>query len=402
MSNTAPLPLPLAAHTVESLHATHGRPGRVIYGLLLCGVIAAVAALPVVEVDVSVSAPGVVRPATERVELRLPVAGKLARVLAAENERVAAGQAVLQVATPDLDERLERNAALVREKRALVACLENFSAARFADSVVLPEVAGERAAESFAGVRALRQDFAQLRAQWEASRIAEAKAGTELARAVALAEKGIATQRELDDARYALERVRADGRVLIEQARTRWQMRAEEEGVALATLASEATRLQAERDQAVLRAPLAGTLLGFVGYSPDVFVSAGQVVATVSPDDRLLVDAVVSTRDIGLVRAGQRVRMQVDAFPYTQWGLLEGEVVGVAADALSVGGRPTFKVTIQPQRSWLEQGNGARGALSKGMTVSARFLTARRTLLQILYQDASEWLDPQNRTTPTT
>jgi len=41
------------------------------------------------------------------------------------------------------------------------------------------------------------------------------------------------------------------------------------------------------------------------------------------------------------------------------------------------------------------------GELSKGMTGSARFVTARRTLLQILYQDASEWLDPQNHATAT-
>ncbi|MBI2518391.1 MAG: hypothetical protein HYV95_16035 [Opitutae bacterium] len=38
----------------------------------------------------------------------------------------------------------------------------------------------------------------------------------------------------------------------------------------------------------------------------------------------------------------------------------------------------------------------AIGELGKGMTAAARFLTARRTLLQILYQATSEWLDPQS------
>jgi HlyD family secretion protein len=243
----------------------------------------------------------------------------------------------------------------------------------------------------------------QLRAQLEASRIAEAKARTELARAVALAEKGIATQRELDDARYALERVQADARLAIEQTRTRWQARREEESTALANLATDERRLEAERAQAALRAPVTGTVQGIVGLSTGAFVSAGQEIGAISPDDRLLVETLVSSRDIGLLRIGQPVRMQIDAFPYTQWGLLDGRVSAIAADASnpSAGAPPVFKVTIDPARPRLMLANGAVGELGKGMTVSARFLTTRRSLLQVLYQDASEWLDPQNHTTAT-
>lgn len=376
----------------------HGRAGQGVFWLLLGGVSAALAALPLVEIDLSVSAPGIVRPATERVEMRPALTGRVARVLARENEYIVAGQPVLEVATPDLDERAARHSALLEEKQELISWLEVFSAAHFTESVVLTEVTGGRAAESSAGVRALRQEFAQVRAQWDANRIAEAKAGTELARATALAEKGLATQRELDDARFALERVRAEGAVLVEQARTRWRTRVEEESRAVAQLRSERARFEAEREQAVLRAPLAGTLLGLVGVSAGSLVTAGQAVATVSPDDRLLVETLVASRDVGGISAGQSVRLQVDAFPYTQWGVLEGKVISVAADASTAtnAALPMFKVVIEPARTWLALANGARAEIGKGMTVSVRFLTARRTLLQVLYQDASEWLDPRS------
>lgn len=403
MSASTPLPLPLAAHTVESLQAEHGRPSRLIYGALLGGVVAALACLPLVEVDVSFSAPGLVRPATERVELRLPLSGRIARVLAQDNERVALNQPLLELATPDLDERLARNAAQQTEKRAALALLDALSTARLSEPNLLPSLDVGRAVESFAGVRALRQEAAQLQIQIEAGRAAEAKARTELGRATALAEKGIATQRELDDARYALERVQAEARLTVEQMRTRWHGRREEEGTALDNLVSEAKRLEAERALAVVRAPVAGTVQGLVGVSAGAFVSATQVIASISPDDRLRIETLVSARDIGLVRVGQLVRLQVDAFPYTQWGLLDGRVTAMAADASSTnpGAPPVFKVTIEPMRPHLKLPNGAVGELGKGMTVSARFVTARRTLLQILYQDASEWLDPQNHATAT-
>lgn len=398
---STPLPAALAPHTVESLHALHGAHRPWTYWIALAGMISALASLPLISVDVSVSAPGIVRPATERVELRLPLGGRVVAVLARDNERVSAGQPLLELATPDLDERLARNAALQREKEALLALLDTLSTVP-ADPVTLQLSDAAGAVDSLAGVRALRQEAAQLRAQWETNRIGVAKAGTELARAIALAGKGIATQRELDDARYALERVQAEGRLLVEQARTRWQTRREDETTALANLDSEAKRLEAERAQAVVRAPVAGTVQGLVGLSPGAHLAASSIAGAISPDDRLLVEALVSTRDIGLVCVGQTVRLQIDAFPYTQWGLLDGCVAAIAADASSAGttsggGAPVFKVTIEPARPHLTLANGAVGALGKGMTASARFVTARRTLLQILYQDASEWLDPQNR-----
>lgn len=394
------LPAALAPHTVEGLHALHGGRRPWLYWIALAGVVGGLASLPLVSIEVSVGAPAMIRPATERVPLRLPLGGCVSRVLVRDNDRVAAGQPLVEFATPDLDERLARNAALRTERAAALGWLDEFSTAETAGLVKGLVVHTGAAVDSFPATRALRQELAQLRAQLEANRVAEAKSRTELARATALAEKGIATQRELDDARYALERVQADGRVTLEQARTRWQARREEESTALANLVSEATRLEADRAQAVVRAPVAGAVQGVVGLSAGAFVGAGAEIGAISPDDRLVIEALVTARDIGLVRVGQPVRMQIDAFPYTQWGLLEGRVTGIAADASSAGatgGAPVFKVMIEPARPRLTLANGAVGQLGKGMTASARFVTTRRTLLQILYQDASEWLDPQNR-----
>lgn len=395
------LPAALAEHTVESLHALHGRARPWVYWTLLAGVLLTLASLPAMQVEVSFSAPGIVRPATERVEVRAPFGGAVAALFCRDNASVASGDPLLRLATPDLDERLAHNAALQREKQALVAALEHFSTARPEPADVLPAPESGASVDTFPETRVLRQEWLQLTLQLEANRLAEAKAGAELERAATLATKGIATQRELDDARYALERVRAEGRLLFEQARTRWQTRREEESLHLSALQSERRRLESEREQATLRAPSAGTVQGLVGLAPGAHITAGQTVAIISPDDRLLVETLVSSRDIAGVRPGQTVRLQIDAFPYTQWGLLEAHVVAIAADVAAPGsGQPAaFKVTLQPTRIQLALPNGATGVLAKGMTTSARFVTSRRTLLQLLYQNAAEWLDPQNAPT---
>ena len=386
----------IARHTVEALYAEHGRARPWIYWTALTLVAAGLASLPLIEVDVSFSAPGMVRPATERVALRVPYGGRVAEMFVRENENVAAGQPLLRLATPDLDERIARNSVLQTEARELIVGLDGLLN-RESDGVKWPTDGMEVGPQS-PGLLALRQDAIQYRQQIEANRIAEAKAGTELQRAAALAEKGIATLRELDDSRYALERVQAEARVLIEQTRTRWRNRFREEAHTLQSLVSEARRIQAERESAIVRSPVAGTVQGGSNLVTNLTLNAGQVFGEVSPDGRLLAEVLVSTRDIASVKIGQPVRLQIDALPYTQWGMLGGRVATIAADAsaLNAGnGKPYFKITIMPSASHLTLPNGAAGELGKGMTLSARFMGARRTLLELLYQHANEALNPR-------
>src|SRR4051812_41503752 len=58
------VPAELAPHTLESLYAAHGGSRPWIYISLLLGCVAALTALPSLEVDVTVRAPAVVRAAS--------------------------------------------------------------------------------------------------------------------------------------------------------------------------------------------------------------------------------------------------------------------------------------------------------------------------------------------------
>jgi membrane fusion protein, peptide pheromone/bacteriocin exporter len=389
-------PVAKLAETAEGLRAMHGRAFPWIYTAILCGVVVALASLPLIQVTLSVRAPAVVRPATERVDLRLPLGGRIAEVLSGDNTPVTAGLPLLVMETPDIDERLERNSVQQHEKRCLLLALDALVATSESSLSGIMRVAETHGNTSIPSVKALWQDALYLMTQMETQEMAAAKADREFARAEALAKKGVVTRRELDEASYTLERTQAEVSQLQALARARWQTRRESESSALADLVSEASRLDAIRAQATIRAPVQGTVQGFLGLKPGAVLSAGQVIGSVSPDDRLIIEAAVSSRDISQVYAGQPVRLQIDAFPYTEWGLLEGRVAAIAADATDAP-VPTFKIWIEPTRSQLALANGAVGRLSKGMTGLARFVTARRTLLQILYQDASEWTGLGNR-----
>ncbi len=125
-------------------------------------------------------------------------------------------------------------------------------------------------------------------------------------------------------------------------------------------------------------APAAGALLGFTGWNSGMYVAAGQVLGTVSPEDALLVETQVASRDIGLVRPRPA-------------GAAAGRCLslrGVGDDrrdrhrhqrGLDCRGRSRertagFQGHGAPSRMDLKLAGGARGELKKGLTLSARFL----------------------------
>jgi len=409
------IPAEMGVDTVESLLAEHGRESSWIYWLLLAGISAGLASLPFIEVDVSIRAAGLVRPVMERMGLRPAVSGHIAQVLARDNERVSAGQVLLLLRSRDVEERLARNERLQTEARDLVADLQILTtgicrqpANPAGNNQAREETTGPLSlppppqavpvVKSSFRTATLQQEQAGVLAQLASYRLAESKARGELARYTQLAAKGIATRQEFDNARYEVDRLAAETRLLEEQALARWQARLRDETTALAGLVSEAQRLHEEQAQYAVRAPATGVLLGFRGLSPGGFVAAGEALGEVSPEAGLVVDTYVSPRDIGLVRVGQDVRLQVDAYPYTQWGMLDGTVTAIGGDLVNRGdgnpGANAFEVVVHPRTTALHLPGGARGELRKGLTLSARFLVARRSVLQLFYDDANALFNP--------
>src|SRR5262249_27511708 len=158
------------------------------------------------------------------------------------------------------------------------------------------------------------------------------------------------------------------------QTMAQWQADKAQKDVEAEQLQAEARRLAEERDLYSVKAPVNGTVLGLEGLFEGSYVQSGQRIGEISPTGELVVEAWVPPKDIGRIFDGQPVSLQVDAYPYTVWGLLAGRVIGISADYVQDGDSSrAFKVTIRPDRDHLQARQGLKGFLKKGMTVNARF-----------------------------
>lgn len=85
-----------------------------------------------------------------------------------------------------------------------------------------------------------------------------------------------------------------------------------------------------------LTAPVDGTVQQLSVHTIGGVVKAADPLMIIVPDNsQLVVEASVLNKDIGFVEVGQAVAIKIESFPFTKYGLIDGEIVNLSADAVA-------------------------------------------------------------------
>ncbi|WP_249621234.1 HlyD family type I secretion periplasmic adaptor subunit [Desulfuromonas sp. CSMB_57] len=135
-----------------------------------------------------------------------------------------------------------------------------------------------------------------------------------------------------------------------------------------------------------LTAPVDGTVQQLAVHTIGGVVTPAQPLMVIVPDeDQLEVEAWVENKDIGFVAVGQAAEIKVDAFPFTRYGIIDGELVTLAKDSMlieEVGYVYTARVKMAKAEMQVE--NGRKVRLSPGMDVAVEIRTGQRRLIEFL------------------
>ena len=113
-------------------------------------------------------------------------------------------------------------------------------------------------------------------------------------------------------------------------------LKAETENKLLAVLKEKydnlVNQLKAWEQAFVLKTPIAGQVTFTNFWSINQFVSAGNVVFNVVPENEqeIIGKATVPIAGAGKVEVGQRVNIKLDNYPYMEYGLLEGNITNIS------------------------------------------------------------------------
>jgi hemolysin D len=135
-------------------------------------------------------------------------------------------------------------------------------------------------------------------------------------------------------------------------------------------------------------------------------IQAADVLMTIVPDNSpLTVEAQILNKDVGFVHAGQRVNIKIDAFPFTEFGMLHGTLTSLSGSSVppipldgvstaAAGAPSVYLARITLDKAYLMVGRCAtpsnsgkdcrKLSLSSGMTLQAEIETGRRRIITYL------------------
>ncbi|UXH76254.1 HlyD family type I secretion periplasmic adaptor subunit [Roseateles amylovorans] len=151
-------------------------------------------------------------------------------------------------------------------------------------------------------------------------------------------------------------------------------------------------------DHTQLRAPVDGVVNLITLTTVGAVLRPGDEIMQLLPTgEDLLIESRLRAADIGFVRPGMPVNVKLDAFDYSIYGTMQGEVIYVSSDALTErtpqGGEQAYyrtRIRITANRFKGELSHTIQ--IQPGMTATAEIITGRHTVLDYLLKPVKKTL----------
>ena len=160
----------------------------------------------------------------------------------------------------------------------------------------------------------------------------------------------------------------------------------------------ELTIARERNSRTVLAAPAAGVVQQLQVHTIGAVVRAADPLLVIVPGGTtLVVDVNVLNRDAGFVREGQAVRVKLEAFPFTRYGVIDGRLSFMSHDAVQDEDLGlVFPARVELSRFAINVGRREL-PLSAGMAATAEIRTGRRRIIEFLLSPLARRVEEAGR-----
>ena len=365
-------------NTLENLIAKNKTKRISIYLVVVLAIAVFIALLPVITVDISSQSRGIIRSKTDNVPVTSAVSGKITAIKLKNNLLVQKGDTLLAISKENLETEKQLNDTIYNTNATILQDLE----------MVLK-------GKSNLQTSLIREEYYKYTTQKAELQSKVAQSQINYNRYKTLFDKGVIAKAEFEKYQFDLQFAKQALNSFIKQQMANWQNKKNELILQLKNITGNNNKLSIEAQNYVLIAPITGTIENFNGVQAGSILNASQPIAHISPTDNLLVESTVSPNDIGLIKPNQKVKFQLDAFNYNQWGLLTGKVIDIDKNITLQENQAFFKVRCALDSKELKLKSGYKTQVSKGMTLTTRYIITRRSLFDLLFDKVDDWLNPK-------
>ncbi|MDZ4072123.1 MAG: HlyD family efflux transporter periplasmic adaptor subunit [Sediminibacterium sp.] len=208
-----------------------------------------------------------------------------------------------------------------------------------------------------------------------------------------LREKVIAPN-EFSDIRFQLLQASAVFQLQISKQISQWQHELIEQQKLLVEYKTENSHLLSNAQSYIVKAPITGTVLMqeplYVGTA---VIPSGELLS-ISPAQDLIVECWISPSNRVTIYHGQSITYSIPEIRNQMSTPLQGKIIFIAEDYTLVNNKPMFRVKCSLNQTRVQLQNGFSYALGRGLLLETRFLLARKSCWQLLYQQLYDWFNP--------
>jgi hemolysin D len=280
----------------------------------------------------------------------------------------------------------------VRQTAIVEARIAEHSASREALAQELTQRRRDRGMVA-ADVSRIEQQLPLAEQQLASFRSLEARGFAPRLRVAEVEERVIGLRQDLIIRREELARARAAEAAAAERVRgadttfRREALDAFNEADATVRLRHEELTIALDRNRrTILTAPADGVVQQLQVHTIGAVVRPADPLLVVVPEGSVLVvEANVLNRDVGFVREGQPVRVKLEAFPFTRYGVVEGRLTFLSRDSINDENLGlVFPARIELTQFSVKVSANETTPLSAGMSVTAEIRTGERRIIEYL------------------
>ncbi|MFD2244974.1 HlyD family secretion protein [Pontibacter ruber] len=380
-------PAAIIEQCAESYQSRISVRSKTIYLTTIAFLFIAFLSLPFIYIDLSIQARGTFQSSIERNEIFVPVAGRVNNIRYKENEKIRKGDLIAEIETEQLDLEIQGYRQKIDLLNNLISDLNSLNRIRLFDI--------DQNFSIYLGTEIYSASYFEFYSAFKSLKATLEKATRDYERNTLLYEAKAISFVEYDESKLKYNQAMSNLELHIKKQKALWNREINSYTNELNQLKNKVKLVQDQKTRHKIIAGVNGTLQNLKNIKEGDFVFPNQKIAEISPDSTLLAIAYVSPKDIGFIKAGQPVSLQVDAFNYNDWGLAKGKIIDIADDLSMVSEQQVaFRVICSLDQLHLKLKNGYKGELRKGMSFNGRFLVTRRSLFQLLYDKVDNWMNP--------
>ncbi len=151
------------------------------------------------------------------------------------------------------------------------------------------------------------------------------------------------------------------------------------------SLQEELKKAQDLKQKQLLRSPVDGVVQDLAIHTVGGVVTSAQELMKIVPENQELeIEALLENKDIGFVEVFQPTEIKVHTFPFTKYGVIDGRVESISADAIADDRQGLiYKANVSMRKIFFNI-DGRKVNLLPGMTVSVEVKTGKRLLIEYI------------------